>query len=178
VTILGGHVSMAAGLVGNQWNEGDVSDSVVRRVVLPDAFFTLDGLLETALTVLDEFAVFEDMVDRELKRQLPFLATTALLMEAVRSGIGRETAHRRIQEHALASAASLRAGETEVSDLFDRVLADPELQLDPRRIEAIAASPVAFTGRTVAQIQAVVGRVSAIVAAHPEAAAYSPARIL
>ncbi|MEX2280826.1 MAG: adenylosuccinate lyase, partial [Acidimicrobiia bacterium] len=128
VTILGGHVSMAAGLVGNQWNEGDVSDSVVRRVVLPDAFFTLDGLLETALTVLDEFAVFEDMVDRELKRQLPFLATTALLMEAVRGGIGRETAHRRIQEHAVASAASLRAGQSEESDLFDRVLADPELR--------------------------------------------------
>lgn len=178
VTILGGHVSMAAGLVGNQWNEGDVSDSVVRRIVLPDAFFALDGLLETVLTVLDEFAVFPDMVDREFQRQLPFLATTALLMEAVRGGIGRETAHRRIQEHAVASAASLRAGESEASDLFDRVLADPDLHLDPERIKAIAASPVAFTGRTAAQVQDVVHRVSDIMSAHPEAASYAPGRIL
>jgi adenylosuccinate lyase len=51
--ILKGYLTMAAGLAGDQWNEGDVSCSVVRRVMLPDAFFAIDGLLETFLTVLE-----------------------------------------------------------------------------------------------------------------------------
>jgi adenylosuccinate lyase len=178
VTILGGHVAMAAGLVGNQWNEGDVSDSVVRRVILPDSFFALDGLLETTLTVLEEFRAFPAVIDRELQRYLPFLATTALLVEAVRSGIGRETAHQRIKEHAIASALSMRAGETESSDLFERVAADPVLSLDTTRVAAIAETPAAFTGRASEQVSAFVGRVTDIVSIHPEAARYRPHPIL
>ena len=61
--ILRGYASMAGELAGDQWNEGDVSCSVVRRVALPDAFFAFDGLLETFLTVLDEFGAFP-AVDR------------------------------------------------------------------------------------------------------------------
>ncbi|NLV56861.1 MAG: adenylosuccinate lyase, partial [Acidimicrobiales bacterium] len=56
--ILGGHLAMVTALAGDQWNEGDVSCSVVRRVAVPDAFLALDGLFETALTVLDEFGAF------------------------------------------------------------------------------------------------------------------------
>ena len=78
--ILRGYASMAGELAGDQWNEGDVSCSVVRRVALPDAFFAIDGLLETFLTVLDEFGAFPAVVDRELDRYLPFLATTKVLM--------------------------------------------------------------------------------------------------
>ena len=77
---------MAGELAGAQWNEGDVSCSVVRRVALPDAFFALDGLYETSLTVLDEFGAYPAVIARELDRYLPFLATTAVLMAAVRAG--------------------------------------------------------------------------------------------
>ena len=61
--VLRGHLSMVGELAGDQWNEGDVSCSVVRRVALPDAFFAADGLFETFLTVLDEFGAFP-AVDR------------------------------------------------------------------------------------------------------------------
>lgn len=176
VTILSGHVAMAAGLVGAQWNEGDVSDSVVRRVVLPDAFYAIDGLFETFLTVLDEFRVFPPVVERELERNLPFLATTALLMEAVRTGVGRETAHARIKHHALEAAAALRAGEP--PELFARVSADPELGLDPQRVAEIAAAPAAFAGRAAHQVESFVARVATLVEAHPDAARYQPAPIL
>jgi adenylosuccinate lyase len=169
---------MAAGLVGTQWNEGDVSDSVVRRVVLPDAFFAVDGLLETALTILDEFAAFPDVIDRELQRHLPFLATTALLMEAIRSGVGRETAHARIKEHAVAAAVEMRTGAAGTSDLFDRVRADPVLAIDENRLDAIARRPTAFTGRSRAQIRSFVERVAVVTAVHPDAAGYTPAGIL
>ena len=90
--ILKGYLAMAAGLAGDQWNEGDVSCSVVRRVMLPDAFLAMDGLLETLLTVLNQMEVFEAVVEQELMRYLPFLLTTTVMMEAVKKGAGRETA--------------------------------------------------------------------------------------
>jgi adenylosuccinate lyase len=71
--VLRGNLTMLGELAGDQWNEGDVSDSVVRRVALPDAFFAADGLFETFLTVLDEFGAFPAVVARELDRYLPFL---------------------------------------------------------------------------------------------------------
>ena len=79
---------MAGELAGEQWNEGDVSCSVVRRVALPDAFFALDGLFETSLTVLDEFGAYPAVIARELDRYLPFLATTKVLMAACGPGSG------------------------------------------------------------------------------------------
>jgi adenylosuccinate lyase len=81
---------MVGELAGDQWNEGDVSCSVVRRVALPDAFFAADGLFETFLTVLDDFGAYPAVIERELDRYLPFLATTKVLMAAVRAGVGRE----------------------------------------------------------------------------------------
>ncbi len=104
---------MAAELAGAQWNEGDVFCSVVRRVALPDAFFAIDGLFETFLTVLDEFGAFPAVIERELRRYLPFLATTKVLMAAVRAGVGRETAHEVIKEHAVAVALEMRRGRAE-----------------------------------------------------------------
>ena len=108
--VLRGHLSMVSELAGDQWNEGDVSCSVVRRVALPDAFFATDGLFQTFLTVLDEFGAFPAVIQRELDRYLPFLATTKVLMAAVRAGVGREAAHEAIKEHAVAVALEMREG--------------------------------------------------------------------
>src|SRR5207344_459120 len=64
--VLRGYLSMVGELAGAQWNEGDVFCSVVRRVALPDAFFAVDGLFETFLTVLGEFGAFPAVIQREL----------------------------------------------------------------------------------------------------------------
>src|SRR3954464_9000379 len=96
MTILRGHLTMAAGLAGEQWNEGDVSCSVVRRVALPDAFFAADGLYQTFSTVLREFGPYPAVIAKELERYLPFLATTKVLVAAVQAGVGREVAHEAI----------------------------------------------------------------------------------
>src|SRR3954471_14149019 len=118
-----GYVSMVGELAGDQWNEGDVSCSVVRRVALPDAFYALDGLFETFLTVLGNFGAFPAVIENELQRYLPFLTTTKVLMAAVRHGTGRETAHEAIKEHAVDVA--LRMRETGGgNDLLDRLAAD------------------------------------------------------
>ena len=175
--MLRGYLSMVGELAGDQWNEGDVSDSVVRRVALPGAFFAADGLFETLLTVLDEMGAYPAVARRELDRYLPFLATTKVLMAAVRSGVGREKAHEAIKEHAVAVAVELREG-AERNDLLDRLAADPRLGLSRDEITALVDDPVAFTGAAGAQIAAVVARVHDVVRRHPDAAAYSPAPIL
>ncbi|MBW1598100.1 adenylosuccinate lyase [Streptomyces sp. JJ38] len=175
--ILRGYASMAGELAGDQWNEGDVSCSVVRRVALPDAFFAFDGMLETFLTVLDEFGAFPAVVARELDRYLPFLATTKVLMAAVRAGVGRETAHEAIKEHAVASALALRAGG-ERNELLDRLAADARIPLDRPGLEELMADRLAFTGAAEDQVAAVVAQIEDITRKHPEAAAYTPGDIL
>jgi adenylosuccinate lyase len=175
--ILRGYASMAGELAGDQWNEGDVSCSVVRRVALPDAFFAFDGLLETFLTVLDEFGAFPAVVARELDRYLPFLATTKVLMGAVRAGVGREIAHEAIKEHAVGSALALRAG-AERNELLDKLAADDRIPLDRAQLDALMADRLSFTGAASDQVAAVVTRIEEIAKRHPEAAAYAPGAIL
>jgi adenylosuccinate lyase len=175
--ILRGYASMAGELAGNQWNEGDVFCSVVRRVALPDAFFALDGLFETFLTVLDEFGVYPAVVARELERYLPFLTTTKVLMAAVKNGVGRETAHEVIKEHAVAVALDLRKGSTE-NDLFRRLGEDGRLGLTEQQITEIVGEPLSFTGAAVAQVNELVRRIDQLAKRYPEAAAYTPGDIL
>ena len=175
--VLRGHLSMIGELAGDQWNEGDVSDSVVRRVALPDAFFAADGLFQTFLTVLDEFGAFPAVIQRELDRYLPFLATTKVLMAAVRNGVGREAAHEAIKEAAVGVALDMRRGQAE-NDVFARLAADPRLGLTAAQLRALVAEPITFTGAAVDQVEAVVRRVAEVVERHPEAAAYSPGDIL
>jgi adenylosuccinate lyase len=176
--VLRGYASMAGELAGQQWNEGDVSDSVVRRVALPDTFFAADGLLETFLTVLSEFGAFPAVVERELNRYLPFLATTKVLMAAVRAGVGREAAHEAIKRHAVAAALAMREQGAAENDLLDRLAADETLPLDRAQLESLLADPLSFTGLASAQVDSVVRRVDEIVKRYPEAAAYTPAPIL
>ncbi|MDQ4085465.1 MAG: adenylosuccinate lyase [Actinomycetota bacterium] len=176
--VLRGYLSMLGELAGDQWNEGDVSCSVVRRVALPDAFFAADGLFQTFLTVLDEFGAFPAVVQRELDRYLPFLATTKVLTAAVRRGVGREAAHEAIKEHAVAVALRMREQGAERNDLFDRLAADPRLGLSRADLDALVADPLSFTGAAVDQVAEVVRLVEEVVARHPDAASYSPADIL
>jgi adenylosuccinate lyase len=176
--IVRGYLSMVGELAGDQWNEGDVSCSVVRRVALPDAFFATDGLFQTFLTVLDEFGAYPAVIARELDRFLPFLATTKILVAAVRRGVGREAAHEVIKEHAVAVALAMREQGTADNDLFDRLAADGRLRLSRSEIDALVADRAAFVGAAPAQVAAIADRVAAIVAEHPDAAKYSPAPIL
>ena len=175
--VLRGYASMAAELAGAQWNEGDVFCSVVRRVALPDAFFAVDGQTETFLTVLEEFGAYPAVIARELDRYLPFLATTKVLIAAVRAGMGREAAHEVIKEHAVAVALAMREGGAE-PDLLDRLAADPRLPLDRAALDAALADRQSFTGAAGSQVDRVVAAVEELVSANPQAASYTPGVIL
>jgi len=178
LVILRGHLTMVASLAGDQWNEGDVSCSVVRRVALPDAFLAIDGLFETFLTVLADFGSYPAVIERELDRYLPFLATTKVLVAAVRNGVGREQAHEAIKEHAVAAALRLREDGAEGNDLIERLAADPRLGLAPDELAGVLANPIDFVGRAPEQVASFVATVSELVAEDPAAAGYRPGDIL
>ena len=175
--ILRGHVTMVNELAGDQWNEGDVSCSVVRRVALPDSFYAIDGLFQTFLTVLDECSFFESAVAAELEQNLPFLATTALLMAAVKTGMGRETAHALIKKHSLAAVAHVRNGGAG-NPLVASLAADHEFPLGEAELAALFANPLQFAGAAPAQARAVAEHVDSVCHDHPAAAAYQPQPIL
>jgi adenylosuccinate lyase len=176
--ILRGYLSMTGELAGDQWNEGDVSCSVVRRVALPDAFFALDGLLETLLTVLDEFGAYPAVIARELDRYLPFLATTKVLMASVRAGVGRETAHEAIKENAVAVALAMREQGAERNDLLDRLAADDRVPLDRAQLDELLADRLSFTGVAGSQVDAVAAEIGKTLERFPDAAGYVPEPIL
>ncbi len=176
--ILRGYASMAGELAGAQWNEGDVFCSVVRRVALPDAFYAIDGLFETFLTVLDDFGAYPAVIERELERYLPFLATTKVLIAAVRAGVGRETAHEVIKEHSVAVALAMREKGQLENDLLDRFAADDRLPLDRVDLETLLSQRLSFTGLAEQQVADVLEQIALITTAHPDAATYRPGAIL
>ncbi|CAB4639005.1 unannotated protein [freshwater metagenome] len=173
--ILRGYSSMVSELAGDQWNEGDVSCSVVRRVAIADAFYAMDGLLETTLTVLNEFGAFPAIIAAEIERYLPFLATTKILMASVKAGVGREVAHEVIKEHAVSAALAMRQGQP--NTLLDALAADARIPLDKSALDQLISTPLEFTGDARLQIARVIARIETITSAHPAAAAYSPGAI-
>jgi adenylosuccinate lyase len=176
--IIRGYLSMIAELAGDQWNEGDVSCSVVRRVALPDAFFALDGLFETFLTVLQDFGAFPAVINAELQRYLPFLATSKVLITALRRGVGRETAHEAIKEHAIAVALQMRETGRGENDLLDRLATDPRLGVTRDELDAAIASPLELAGTASQQVLVLAARIESIAKAHPGAAGYRPYPVL
>ncbi len=176
--VLAGYLSMASAIAGDQWHEGDVSCSVVRRVALPGAMFGIDGLLETFATVLVELEVFPHAVAAERERVAPFLGTTTVLMEAVRRGAGRESAHAAIQAHAAGVAKDVRAGRARPEDLRARLAAEPGLGLSSAEIDEALQMDAASAGAAVAQVDAFVAAAHALAEKVPESRDYRPAPLL
>ena len=142
MVLLRGYNTMAADLAGDQWNEGDVSCSVVRRAVIPDSFYVLDGLLHTFMTILQEFGAFDEKIKAELDEQLPLLATTKLLMECVKAGMGREVAHQIIKKHSTI---------TTPGELFTAIASEKEFPLSLEQMNKLIQYPSDFAGLSVDQ---------------------------
>jgi adenylosuccinate lyase len=176
--ILNGHLAMVSALSGDQWNEGDVSCSVVRRVALPDAFFAFDGLLDTFLTVLSQMEVFPDVIKGESHRYLPFLLSTTFMMEAVKAGAGREDAHAAIKEHALATVKDLRSGKIKENDLPARLAKDKRIGLKSQAIGRLIKKGEKRVGAAEAQVDQFVERARTWGERYPGSKEYSPPVIL
>jgi len=146
MVLLRGYAGMTADLAGDQWNEGDVACSVVRRVAIPDAFYIADGLLHTFMTILTEFGIFEENINKELSEQLPFLATTQILMACVKAGMGREVAHEMIKKHATTNTAS---------NFFSALTSEKDFPLSFAQLNDLVKNPAGFAGSALEQSQKV-----------------------
>jgi adenylosuccinate lyase len=153
MVLLRGYNTMAADLAGDQWNEGDVSCSVVRRVVIPDSFYVLDGLLHTFMTILNEFGVFEESIKSELNEQLPLLATTKILMECVKAGMGREAAHQLIKKHSTSTTAG---------NFFEALAKEKGFPLSLDQLKNLIADPSLFAGKASEQSESVRHRIKKV----------------
>ncbi|QEG22551.1 adenylosuccinate lyase [Mariniblastus fucicola] len=176
--ILGGYLTMASSLAGDQWNEGDVSCSVVRRVMLPDAFLAIDGLFETLLTILNQMDVYEEVIASENRHYMPFLMTTTVMMEAVKAGAGRETAHHAIKKHAVATVKDLRNGTIEQNDLMRRLADDPDIPLDDEALASIMQTAHENTGLATEQIDDFMSQLEDVLGTYKLAGEYKPSTIL
>lgn len=177
-TILKGYAAMAGGLTGGQWNEGDVSCSVARRVMLPDAFFAIDGLLETFLTVLGQMGAFEKAIAAENAVQLPFLASTTILMESVKAGAGRESAHLAIKENALAASKEIREGRPEAAKLTERLAEDERIPLNLKQLETLLSQSSRFVGAASKQVDRFARQSARWLKRFPEAVKVKPGSML
>ena len=122
--------------------------------------------------------VFEAVVAQELGRYLPVLLTTTVLMEAVKSGAGREAAHEAIKEHAVAVAKDLRSGTVSQNDLLQRLANDSRLGLNNQALDALVQQGRANAGDAPQQVDHFCEVVAALAKQHPDAANYQPGVIL
>ena len=153
MVLLRGYTTMAADLAGEQWNEGDVSCSVVRRVVIPDSFYVADGLLHTFMTILTEFGIFEENINKELSENLPFLASTQILMSCVKAGMGREIAHEMIKKHATT---------TTPSNFFAALTSEKDFPLTIDQLNQLIKNPADFAGSAVEQSKEIAGAINKV----------------
>lgn len=176
-TILKGYVSTATALAGDQWNEGDVSCSVVRRVLLPDSFLAVDAVLDTALVILEQMEVYEPVIALETARYAPFLATTTLLMAAIQEGGPREQMHNIIKKHAVATAQDMRQGHSASNDLASRLGEDPEFPLAEVAIKQTIKEVERLTGLYEVQIELFRSEVEKLCSKYPEWSHYTAEQV-
>ena len=171
----------ASRLAGDQWEEGDVSCSATRRVIIPDAFYTTDGLVETTLTVLNQMGAYPAIIGRELDRYLPFLATTEVLALAVKHGMGREEAHAAIKKHSIAEALLMRERGASDNRLLEKLAEEPSFKavgITPEELRAVLRDKSHFVGNAHRQISAIKEKASPILQRYSEEAKYEPREIL
>jgi len=174
--ILKGHATMLGGISGGQWNEGDVSDSVVRRVAISDAFFAIDGLYETAITILRELVIFREVISEEIALNLPFLATSKLLLAAVKKGMGREEAHETIR---LACELVSREKRSGLKTLLQVKLGEQRsFPLNYDEIEELFLNPTEFIGLSEKQCDRVIIKIKRILENNPDVTRYLPNPII
>jgi adenylosuccinate lyase len=147
--LLKGYLTMVSEISGNQWNEGDVSESVVRRVALADSFYSIDAILRSMKKILSELQVNESAISRELDRELEYLLSSKVLLKTVENGMGREAAHSLILESATESRSS--SSET----FFELLAKNKELALSLSELEALKSNPGEHLGDASKQAQQV-----------------------
>lgn len=161
ISSLAKYVIQAAGngalVYATQWFERTLDDSANRRISIGESFLAMDAILDIAINVSQGLVVHEKMIEKNLKAELPFMATENILMEAVKRGGDRQELHEHIRTHSQAAAARVK-DQGLSNDLIDRIIADPAFGLSEEEIRNLI-SPEKFVGRSPQQVERLVKEV-------------------
>lgn len=157
-----------------QWLERSLDDSSNRRLVLPDAFLTADAVLGLAAHVADGLVVHHAAVAARVARELPFMATETLLMQAALRGGDRQQLHERIRRYSLEAQAAVAEGGD--NPLIGRIVGDPDFRLGREEVESWL-DPRAFTGRSAEQVDELLAEVIAPLLAGADVAEVEAPRV-
>ncbi|MBC5786864.1 MULTISPECIES: adenylosuccinate lyase [Clostridiaceae] len=135
---------------GTQWFERTLDDSANKRIAVAEAFLGIDAILNILLNITDGLVVYPKVIHQRVMKELPFMATENIMMEAVKKGGDRQELHEKLRQHSIAAGKVVKEQGGE-NDLIERVCADPSFNLSYDEIHAIL-KPINFVGRSVEQV--------------------------
>ncbi|MHC4789660.1 MAG: adenylosuccinate lyase [Planctomycetota bacterium] len=144
-------VQNAAFTAADQWLERTLDDSAVRRLTLAESFLAADSIAHLAANITGGLVVNDQVIAQRVRAELPFMATEAILMAAVKAGGDRQDLHERIRQHAMAAAQRVKQGDGE-NDLIERIRADESFAAVRDGLGELLR-PRAFVGRAPEQVE-------------------------
>ena len=138
-------------VASTQWFERTLDDSANKRLSVPEGFLAIDGILDLYLNVVDGLVVYPKVIEAHLMRELPFMATENIMMDAVKAGGDRQELHERIRQHSMAAGRVVKE-EGKDNDLLERIAADPAFGMTMDQLQAIM-KPENFVGRAPEQTE-------------------------
>lgn len=147
VDVLNGYFTTAT-----QWFERTLDDSANKRLSVPEAFLAVDGILSLYANVADGLVVYPKVIEQRLRKELPFMATENIMMDAVKKrGADRQQLHERIREHSMAASKVIKEEGGE-NDLLERIAADEAFGVTLEELEHLL-KPENYTGRAKEQTE-------------------------
>ncbi len=134
-----------------QWFERTLDDSANKRISVPEAFLAVDGILDLYMNVVDGLVVYPKVIESRLMKELPFMATENIMMDAVKAGGDRQELHERIRVHSMAAGKVVKE-EGKENDLLERIANDPAFNMTMEQLTSIM-EPKNFVGRAPVQTE-------------------------
>ena len=128
-----------------QWFERTLDDSANKRLSIPEAFLAIDGILNLYANVTDGLVVYPKVIEQRLRKELPFMATENIMMDAVKRGGDRQELHEKIRQHSMAASRVVK-DEGGENDLLERIANDKSFGVTLEELEAIL-QPSKYVGR-------------------------------
>ncbi|MDY3030457.1 MAG: adenylosuccinate lyase [Clostridia bacterium] len=134
-----------------QWFERTLDDSANKRISVPEAFLAVDAILNLYINVVDGLVVYDKVIYQQFMREIPFMATENIMMDAVKKGGDRQELHERIRVHSMEAGRTVKV-EGKENNLAELIAADPAFGLTLEEINAVM-KPENYVGRAPQQVE-------------------------
>ncbi len=133
-----------------QWFERTLDDSANKRISIPEAFLSVDAILSLYINVVDGLVVYDKVIYQQFMREIPFMATENIMMDAVKKGGDRQELHEKIRQYSMEAGANVKVKGLE-NNLVDLIAGDEAFGLSKEEINA-ALKPENYVGRAPQQV--------------------------